>query len=55
MFIAPIWLIPKSKMFHSVLLVEDIKPILLSFLKGLLKPYVPDRINYINAEAIEKN
>ncbi|MBT5783085.1 MAG: phosphoglycerate dehydrogenase, partial [Candidatus Marinimicrobia bacterium] len=34
--------------------IKDIKPILLSFLKGLLKPYVPERINYINAEAIAK-
>ena len=33
---------------------KDTKPILLSFLKGLLKPYVPDRINYINAETIAK-
>ena len=33
---------------------KDIKPILLSFLKGLLKPYVPERINYINAETIAK-
>ena len=31
---------------------EDIKPILLAYLKGLLKPYVPERINYINAESI---
>ena len=34
--------------------IKDIKLILLSFLKGLLKPYVPERINYINAEAIAK-
>lgn len=34
--------------------IKDIKPILLSFLKGLLKPHVPERINYINAEAIAK-
>ena len=33
---------------------KDTKPILLSFLKGLLKPYVPERINYINAETIAK-
>ena len=33
---------------------KDTKPILLSFLKGLLKAYVPERINYINAETIAK-
>ena len=30
------------------------KPILLAYLQGLLKPYVPERINYINAELIAK-
>ena len=34
--------------------IEEMKPILLAYLQGLLKPYVPERINYINAELIAK-
>ena len=33
---------------------DDIKPFMLSFIKGLLNDLVPDRVNYINAEAIAK-
>ena len=35
--------------------MEDTRPILLAFLKGLLETRVPERINYINAEAIAKD
>ena len=35
--------------------MEDTRPILLAFLKGLLDTRVPERINYINAEAIAKD
>ena len=34
--------------------VEEIRPISLAFFKGLLSSKIPDRINYINAEAIAK-
>ena len=34
---------------------EDMRPVLTSLLQGLLKPNLPDRINYINAEAIAKD
>ena len=33
---------------------EEVRPISLAALKGLLTPKLPDRINYINAEAIAK-
>ena len=33
---------------------EEIRPISLAFLKGFLSSNIPDRINYINAEAIAK-
>ena len=33
---------------------NEIKPISLAFLKGLLKSHVPERINYINAETIAR-
>ena len=33
---------------------EDMRPVLIALLQGLLKPNLPDRINYINAEAIAK-
>jgi len=33
---------------------DEIRPLSLAFLKGLLEPHVPDRINYINAETIAK-
>ena len=33
---------------------NEIKPVLLAFLKGLLEKRIPDRINYINAESIAK-
>ena len=33
---------------------DEIKPILLACLKGLLQSHVPERINYINAETIAK-
>ena len=33
---------------------DDIKPFMLSFIKGLLKDLVPDRVNYINAEFLAK-
>jgi D-3-phosphoglycerate dehydrogenase len=44
----------KKITIHCQGTAKDTKPILLSFLKGLLKPYVPERINYINAETIAK-
>ena len=34
--------------------MDETKPAALAFLKGLLKNRVPDRVNYINAEAIAK-
>jgi len=34
--------------------IKDIKPIGLSFLRSLLKKIVPERVNYINADAIAK-
>ena len=34
--------------------IEDIRPISLAALKGILSPKLPDRVNYINAEAIAK-
>ena len=34
--------------------IEDIRPISLATLKGILSPNLPDRVNYINAEAIAK-
>ncbi len=34
--------------------IDETKPIVLAFLKGLLEPIVPERINYINAETIAK-
>ena len=34
--------------------IEEIKPISLATLKGILSPNIPDRVNYINAEAIAK-
>ena len=34
--------------------IEEIKPISLATLKGILSPNLPDRVNYINAEAIAK-
>ena len=34
--------------------VKEIRPISLAFFKGLLSSKIPDRINYINAEAIAK-
>ena len=44
---------------HDVVLqcsgvMEDTRPISLAFLKGLLETRVPERINYINAEAMAK-
>ena len=33
---------------------DEIRPLSLAFLKGLLESHVPDRINYINAETIAK-
>ena len=44
---------------HDVVLqcsgaMEDTKPISLAFIKGLLETRVPERINYINAEAMAK-
>jgi D-3-phosphoglycerate dehydrogenase len=33
---------------------DDIKPIMLSFIKGLLNDLIPDRVNYINAEYLAK-
>ena len=33
---------------------DEIRPLSLALLKGLLEPHVPDRINYINAETIAK-
>ncbi|MBH09281.1 MAG: phosphoglycerate dehydrogenase [Candidatus Marinimicrobia bacterium] len=36
-------------------ILEETRPLLLSFLKGLLEKRVPDRINYINAETIAKD
>lgn len=33
---------------------EDIRPISMALIKGLLSPNIPDRINYINAESIAK-
>jgi len=33
---------------------DDIKPFMLSFIKGLLNDLVPDRVNYINAEFLAK-
>ena len=33
---------------------DEIRPLSLAFLKGLLEPHIPDRINYINAETIAK-
>ena len=34
--------------------IEEVKPISLATLKGILSPNLPDRVNYINAEAIAK-
>ena len=34
--------------------IEEIRPISLAILKGLLAPNLPDRINYVNAETIAK-
>jgi len=34
--------------------IEDIRPVSLAALKGILSPNLPDRVNYINAEAIAK-
>ena len=34
--------------------IEEVKPISLATLKGILSPNIPDRVNYINAEAIAK-
>ena len=34
--------------------IEDIRPVSLAALKGILSPKLPDRVNYINAEAIAK-
>ena len=34
--------------------IEETKPISLATLKGILSPNIPDRVNYINAEAIAK-
>ena len=34
--------------------INDTKPIGLSFLRSLLKNRVPERVNYINADAIAK-
>ena len=34
--------------------IEEIRPISLAILKGLLTPNLPDRINYVNAETIAK-
>jgi len=34
--------------------IEEFKPISLATLKGILSPNLPDRVNYINAEAIAK-
>ena len=34
--------------------IEEIKPISLATLKGILSPNIPDRVNYINAESIAK-
>ena len=34
--------------------IEEIKPVSLATLKGILSPNLPDRVNYINAEAIAK-
>jgi len=33
---------------------DDIKPIMLAFIKGLLNDSIPDRVNYINAEFLAK-
>ena len=35
-------------------IADEIRPLALALLKGLLEPYVPERINYINAETIAK-
>ena len=35
-------------------LFDDIKPIMLAFIKGLLNDSIPDRVNYINAEFLAK-
>ncbi|MFL3028158.1 MAG: NAD(P)-dependent oxidoreductase, partial [Candidatus Neomarinimicrobiota bacterium] len=35
-------------------LFDDIKPFMLSFIKGLLNDLIPERVNYINAEFLAK-